>query len=147
MSTENEFERRLESHPHRPVPAAWREEILRAARTAAVTSPSSVASRPSMLSAIQSQLSGLFWPHPRVWASLGAVWLLLLAVNLAIHEPGPRQISGQTGPPSSQMRELLRQQEQMFTELAGLREGAEPDQPKSVAPRPRSQRHEDHLNA
>jgi hypothetical protein len=88
----------------------------------------------------------LLWPCPRAWAGLAAVWLTILAMNLATRDATPRHFARQS-PPSPQMRELLRQQQQLFAELVGAVEYREADRPKATAPQPRSSRREEFLNA
>jgi hypothetical protein len=147
MKTPEQFEQRLASQPQRPVPASWRQEILSAARAAAGCSSSQPSRRPRLLTTLQSQLRAFLWPQPGAWAALAAVWLLLLTVNLAMRDPAAPRFAGQNAPPSSQMLQMLRQQQLMLTELVGQGENPEADQPKPAAPRPRSQRHSDFINA
>ncbi|MCX7010899.1 MAG: hypothetical protein NTY53_27280 [Kiritimatiellaeota bacterium] len=66
----SEFEKKLMEQPLRQTPPAWRAEILREARTAAVQPSSVVTGWRSWL-----------WPAPKAWAALAACWLVLLAVN------------------------------------------------------------------
>ena len=87
----------------------------------------------------------LLWPHPAAWAALAGVWLVLLAVHFAAPETPPRSVASQS-PPSPQIRELLKQQEQLFAELVGPKENREAGRPKRVAPQPRSLRREEILN-
>jgi hypothetical protein len=84
----------------------------------------------------------LLWPHPAAWTALAGVWLVIFGVQLASREALPQSFARQL-PPSPQMRELLKQQEQMFAELVGPKENREADRPKSVAPQPRSSRREE----
>jgi len=88
----------------------------------------------------------LFWPHPKAWAALAGVWLVILGVQFGIRDESPRSFARQS-PPSPQVRELLKQQEQLFAELVGPKEHREAARPKSVAPQPRSSRREEILNA
>ena len=88
----------------------------------------------------------LLWPHPAAWAALAGVWLVLLAVHFAAPETPPRSVASQS-PPSPQIRELLKQQEQLFAELVGPKLNREADRPRTTAPQPRSSRREEILNA
>ena len=133
MSSEDKFEKRLQSLPQRQIPADWRKEILDAARSAALAD-----SRPSLPSTFNSKLSTLLWPHPVAWAGLAAVWLLVLGLNLASSDGSPSDMARQAAPPPAQIRELLKQQAQMLTELVGP--GPQPDRPKPAASRPHSRR-------
>ncbi len=147
MNDRDPFEERLRHQPLRPVPPAWRDEILRAARASAgpVTAP--VGPRSSWYSAIEARLSALLWPNPRAWAGLAAAWLVVLGLNFAAHEPARSQAASQAVPPSPQMRELLRQQEQLLAELIGPMDDTIADHPKPAAPQPHSQLREQFVNA
>ncbi|HWX22244.1 MAG TPA: hypothetical protein VN578_20270 [Candidatus Binatia bacterium] len=147
MNGEDQFERRLQRLPQRPVPHAWRDEILSATRAGEVPRPARVAPRPSLLSNIRYQLSTLLWPHPKAWGGLAALWLLVLGLNFATRESPQPQMARHAERPSPQIRELLKEQEQLFAELVGPIEKSEADRPKPAPPKPRSQRHEEFLNA
>lgn len=88
----------------------------------------------------------LFWPHPKAWAALAGVWLVMLGVQFTSRDESPRSFT-QLAPPSPQVRELLKQQERLFAELIGSKEHRQADRPKAVAPQPRSLRREEMLNA
>jgi hypothetical protein len=146
MKGEDQFERRLQNQTPRPVPPAWREEILRSARSAAASAPAPAGNGLSLPSTLSAWLGSLLWPHPRAWAGLAALWLIVAGLNLATHEPAGHEVAERPRRPSSQMRELLRQQEQLLAELVGPIGKAEADRPKP-APQPRSQRRDEFLNA
>jgi hypothetical protein len=80
------------------------------------------------------------------WAALAGVWLVMLGVQFFSHEASP-QVFARPGAPSRQMRELLKQQEQMFAELVGPRENRDAVRSKPAGPQPRSLRREEILNA
>jgi hypothetical protein len=143
MNSEDQFEKRLQNQPRRPVPPAWREGILSAARQAACERRSRPLSCPCLLSTLNSQLSALLWPHPRAWAGLAAIWLLVLGLDFAAREPFASEVAGRAAPPSPQMRKLLQQQEQLLAELVGPKEAHAADRPKPAAAQPRSQRREE----
>jgi hypothetical protein len=147
MNRADEFEEGLRQQPLRPIPSAWRRGILSAAREAASARLSPEVSRPSLLSSLSSRLSALLWPNPKAWAGLGAVWLLVLGLNLASREPGRQAVAQDAMPPSPQLRALLQQQEQLFAELVGPVERTVADRPKPSTPRPHSQRQEEFLRA
>jgi len=147
MNSDDQFEERLRRQTLRDVPAGWREEILSAAGCASGSSHASRVTHHSILSALRSQLSILLWPHPKAWAGLAVAWLVIIGVNFAMREPSAKDYALQTAPPSPQMRELLRQQGQLFAELVGPIEKPEADRPKPPAARPRSQCREEFLNA
>jgi hypothetical protein len=147
MNGEDQFEKRLQGQPQRPVPPAWREEILRAARAAAAPRPAPPVSGPSSSATVATWFWTLLWPHPRAWAGLAALWLVVFGLNLASREPSRQEMAGPPTRPSPQMRELLRQQEQLLAELVGPMGRVEAKRSKPVAPQPRSQRRDECLNA
>ncbi len=135
MNGEDPFERRLQREQQRPIPPSWRAEILSAAREAALSARTSHATEPSP---IVSWFLALLWPHPRAWAGLAAVWLVVVGLNLSSREPSPEQLASSPTPASPQQLELLRQQEQMFAELLGPLGRADADRAKPASPKPRS---------
>ena len=144
MNGEDQFEKRLERQPLRPMPPVWREEILSAARRLPIcthhASPFIAPRSRVVLSTLSAQLSSLLWPHPRAWAGLAAAWLLVLGLNFAAREPAG-ETARQVVPPSRQLRELLHEQEQLLAELIGPMESAVVDRPKPAAPRTAQLRH------
>ena len=145
MNTEDQFEQRLLRQPVKPIPSAWREEILSGAH-AASPRPSTLDPRPDVLSAIRHQLSVLLWPHPKAWAGLAAVWLVIFAVNFATADKTTvTAVNMQLA--STDMLKGVRHQEQLLAELNDQPESREAERPKVVPPRPRSQRREEILTA
>ncbi len=166
MNRDEHFEDRLAHVPQRPVPAAWREEILTAARAAAPrpVSAQTAGARGSVLSISRPQppkyirtdptrgrvLIAMLWPHPRAWAGLAAAWVLILVLTVAGRDPrdlAQTEMARQARPPSPELRELLRQQERLFAELTGRSDGVRPAAVRPPAAEPRSQRREDSFNA
>src|SRR5215468_1824404 len=117
MNSEEQFEQQLQRQPHRAVPREWRGEILSGARKAAASHDSAL--EPPLPRRLRTWLSALLWPHPRAWASLAFLWLVVLTLNFAAREPSPSHVSSQVTPPSRELRQLLQQQERLFAELAG----------------------------
>ena len=142
---ENQFEERLRRQPPRKVPVGWRNEILSAAR-AAGSRPSAPDPRPSLLSTLNQQLSTLFWPHSKAWAGLAAVWVVIFALQLTSRDP-TEIVARITPPPSPEMLMVLRQQKLLLAELVERPEPRAADQPKSVPPRPRSDRYRETCTA
>ena len=147
MNEPDPFEARLQRLAQRPLPEAWREQILGAARVASVSSPAPSRSGASWLSTLNSQLSTLLWPHPKAWAGLAAAWLVILGLNLATREPAPEQLARQATPPPPQLRQLLQEQNQLLSELLGPPEASPADRPKPAWAQPHSQLYERVLRA
>ncbi len=139
MNNQKDFEELIQRQTHRPIPPAWREEILSAAHQAAAPR---LANR-SLLSAIGVRLSALLWPHPIAWGGLAAVWLVVVGLDVVDMEPAPRHAARQEAQPASEMRKLWRQREQMLAELVGPFENTEAKPEKPPPSQPRSQRRED----
>ena len=145
MNTEDKLEQRLRRQPVRQIPSAWREEILSAARAATPRHPT-LDSRPGVFAIIRHQLSTVLWPHPKAWAGLAGVWLVILAVNFATADKTTRT-AGNIPLASADTIQGLRQREQFLAELNDRPEPREAERPKVVPPRPHSQRREEILNA
>ena len=135
----DDFEQKLQRQPLRQIPGEWREEILTAVELAAVTRHPSPATRPSWLSTLNHQLSTLLWPHPKAWAGLAAVWILILAVDFSPRDKTPG-LAEKSAPPSPEVIVELRQQQRMLAELIGSRDERDADRSKSFVPQPRSER-------
>ena len=144
MNRDDQFEKRLQRQPLREIPTAWREEILAAAEASRGPTPVRAFNFTSIL---KRCLRELLWPVPQAWAGLAALWLVILGVNFATREPSSQNLVHRVPPPSPQLRQLLRQQEQLLAELVGPPEGPEAHRFKPAAPQPRSQRREEFLNA
>jgi hypothetical protein len=139
MNDETEqFESRLSRQPLREIPSKWRGEILAAANSPAWRSEAGPA---SFFSTLNQQLSTLLWPHPRAWAGLAAVWVLILAVDFSMRDTSPR-IANKSLPPSPEVIVELKKQQLLLAELMGSREPLDADRQKSFAPKPRSERAE-----
>jgi len=102
MKNEDQFEQRLRRQPLRPMPPAWREEILAAAseyRRDAVSQPVS-----EDQAALLAGWRLIFTRLPIAWATLAALWIVLLSLNLMLPSPVVR-VAAQTSP-SAQMAAL-----------------------------------------
>jgi hypothetical protein len=78
------------------------------------------------------------WPHPRAWAGLAAVWILILAVDFSVRDKTP-VMAEKAAPPSQEVIVELKQQQRMLAELIGARDTSDADRSKLWAPQPRSQ--------
>lgn len=131
-----EFEQHLSHQQMRPIPAAWREEILAVAgRESWVKSRAHEQSRSSTLAA---RFSAFFWPHPMAWAGLAAIWILILAVDFSVRGKAP-VLAEKSGPPSPAVIAQLRQQQRLLVELMGPRDISDADRSKPLGPQPRSE--------
>jgi hypothetical protein len=83
-----------------------------------------------------------FWqesirPWRRIWAGMAAIWLVLLALNLATHET-PKLARHKTAPPDPELLAALREQQRL------MRQWFEPAEPPPASPPkipgPRSER-------
>ena len=130
----NNFEQRLRQVPPKALPPAWRAEILAAAEKALPAPPN----RPRVSPWKWTALRELFWPHPKAWAGLAAIWLVILGLHLAERGAAPAgaKISA---PPTPEMRAELRQQQQLLTELLGPPPVTDADRARSKFPQPRTQ--------
>jgi hypothetical protein len=139
------FEQRLASQPLKPIPADWRAEILRESRLAAgqknrLAAVASLAEE-NWLSTLNQKLSNLLWPHPKAWAGLAAVWVLILVMNFSTREPRP-VIAEKASPPSPELMAELKKQQLLFAELIGPTPPQDADRRKNPATGPRSERAE-----
>ena len=131
------FERRLKQQPLREIPADWRSQILAAAQPHAPR-PAPRASFWSTFNLQPSTFNLLLWPHPKAWAGLAAVWVLIIGLNLSQRDPAPRPGEKTSAPPVATLL-ALRQQQQLLAELSGSPEAAEADRPRSYVPKPHSE--------
>jgi hypothetical protein len=77
----------------------------------------------------------LFLPGRRIWSGLAGAWVLIIAVNLAQHDPSP---TGKAAPAPAMMS--FREQQRLMNELFADRlppGDAEP--PKTFSPKPRTE--------
>jgi hypothetical protein len=136
-----QFERRLNRQPMRQIPGEWREEILSAAERASRPAP-----RASFLSTLNHQLSTILWPHPKAWAGLAAIWMLIFAMDFSARDTSPA-VAEKFSRPSSEVIVELKQQQRMLAELIGPRDKSNVDRSKSLVPPPRSERRFEILTA
>jgi anti-sigma factor RsiW len=88
------------------------------------------------------------WQRSRwAWAGLAAVWVGILALNLAAREPDAPLMAGQEAPSASEMRFALKQKQLLMVELAITSEPVPAAKPKAAPPSPHSERRMETLNA
>ena len=142
MNDETEqFEQRLRRQTVKTIPVEWRVEILESARDAQAARHASRITHPSFLSTFHHQLSALLWPHPKAWAGLAAVWVIIFAVNFSVRD-GSSKLAAKSAPPSPEVVVELKKQQRMFAELVGANEPPDADRQKIFSPKPRSERTE-----
>jgi hypothetical protein len=133
-----DFEQRLQRQPLRQIPAGWRAEILAEARERQTIRHSPFVIRHSWPSTINHQLSTLLWPHPKAWAGMAAVWILIFAVDFSMRDTMP-VMAEKAAPPSPEVIVELKQQQRMLAELIGAGQAREAV-PARFLPQPRSER-------
>ncbi len=134
----DEFEKHLQRQPLRKVPDEWRAEILRIAES---SHPSTPDPRPSFLSTINHHLSTLLWPHPKAWAGLAAVWILIFSLHVTSRDSVPR-LADNAHAPTAEIVLNFRDQEKILAELIDNNEMPAADRPKRLPAQPHSERRE-----
>src|SRR5579872_3635724 len=104
----DDFEQKLQHQALRQIPAEWRSQILDAATSCHV----SRVTRHSFFSTLNHQLSTILWPHPKAWAGLAAVWILIFAVDFSIRDKSP-VLAEKSAPPSPEVVAELKQQQRL----------------------------------
>jgi hypothetical protein len=132
----NDLEQNLRRQPFRQVPANWRGEILSSAKDAALQSSTP---RGEWFSILKSQLSTLLWPNPKAWTGLAAIWIFIFTLHVA-NQDEVQVAKTKSTPPSPEVMLVLRQQQQLRAELVGVVEANDAERPKTLLPRPRSER-------
>ena len=97
-ANDDPFVRRLRAQRPAALPAHWRADILAAARLAAIPAPGT-----TRWQQIAAALGPWLWPHPRTYAVLSAVWLLILAFRLATPTPAPSAVAHRFATAAEQM--------------------------------------------
>jgi hypothetical protein len=129
----DDFEKQLAGTPLRAVPQEWRGEILSAVQR----------NRAGILAASPSAGSWwrqLLWPCPQAWAGLSAVWLVICGLHLVAGAEPRAAVQVTATSNSPELRALLAEQHQLFTELLPLPATAPTRRSHEPADRPRSQR-------
>ena len=129
----NEFEQRLRSVPVKPLPGNWRAEILAAAAAAQPSPVHRVNDALTWRARLTAAWRSLFWPHPRSWAGLAAVWVIIAILHFSQRDDSP-VLAEKSAPPTPEMLADLRQQQQMLAELLGPHGAGEADRPKKTGP-------------
>jgi hypothetical protein len=147
MSDELEqFEQRLRRQPLTSVPPEWRAEILAAARARQPQSACRTAPASSARAAFRDRLAAWLWPHPKAWAGVAAVWIVIAILQFSLRDEPAVRLAARPAPPSPELVAELRQQQKMFAELMGPAEVSPIDRQRSLFPRPRSERDLDRVS-
>src|SRR5882724_2346283 len=120
----DDFEERVRRQPLRELPPQWRREILSSAIHATPRA------RASAVTNLRAQLSALLWPCPQAWAGLAVIWLGLLVVNFAVTDK-TETVAKRKIPAATQMM-VLREQQQILTELIEPHQSPAMDRPKRL---------------
>jgi hypothetical protein len=127
----DEFENQLRRQAVRPVPTMWRDEILVAAKAAAVLDSHAA---PAVSTPWWREW---LWPSPQAWAGLAAAWIVIAVLN-ATTEPRPVDMAKQVPLPSADTEATLAAQRRELARL--LDNPIEPaPPPKTGPPGPRSE--------
>ena len=130
----DDFEKQLQRQALQPPPAAWREQILQAARSSVpVASPSA-----AKCFSLATWWRELILPARYAWGALVAVWIVIAAVSLATRENTP--LVAKAAPATHPVERALQAQQQLRAELIGQFEPSDVDRPKAIRISPRSER-------
>jgi hypothetical protein len=134
--TPEEFEKQLECQPLRPVPAAWRVDILKAAH-AASSQPAhepSPASGALFIRVVLVLWRELIFPCRRIWAGLAAVWMVILVLNMPGGEKHA-ELATISSPPDKQVLAVLREQREILAQFIEPMMPSPAIRPKTPGPR------------
>ncbi|HEU6447653.1 MAG TPA: hypothetical protein VFV23_04365 [Verrucomicrobiae bacterium] len=129
----NEFEKKLSQQPLKQIPAEWRAEIIACASSQSNRTRSQTSRMP-----VLRILHEFFWPNPKAWAGLAAVWIFIFALNVSVRDKSPA-VAEKASPPSPEALVQLKQQREMFAQLIGANEPRVADRQKIISPKPRSE--------
>jgi hypothetical protein len=83
---------------------------------------------------------------PKIWATLAAAWVVILALNLTAREPGVAVAASVKVPSAAEIRLVLKQRETLMSELALGPEAEPAEKPKPTPPGPQSARRSEMVN-
>jgi hypothetical protein len=107
----SDFENHLGKQPIKPVPADWKNDILREAHRSA---PQQVRDA-SAFESLRNWLRDLLWPSPAAWGGLAALWAVLLAIG-SIPAGENAEMLGSSTPLTPRQVELVKQQKEWLRE-------------------------------
>ncbi|MEY4918382.1 MAG: hypothetical protein RL616_2295 [Verrucomicrobiota bacterium] len=117
--------------------AAPKLDAIRQSTVAAMTGHRSTANSTATTTLFQTLWQELILPSRRLWSGLATVWLLILAVNLAQHDPSSADKMVASAPAMMSFREQQRWMTELFADRSMPVE-AEP--PKTFSPKPRTEK-------
>lgn len=129
----DDFEKKLERQPMRPVPAEWRGQILREAVAAVSDNRSSVQSKRRSETAATVWWHEWLWPRPMAWASLAAAWVIIAMLHAAT--PAAPLVAQQPPPSRETMQRVAEQRRELARLLDFPAETATPQRSKPSEPR------------
>lgn len=135
----DDFEKQTQRQSLAPLPAAWREEILTAAR--AHLPAKNVSRDPGLPAGWRALLSRI----PVAWGAVAAIWLVMIGANWLVSGPGGTVSSG-ASPGRAMVTAWSVQRIQaslLASGLPDLPEIAPPRENPPAPPRPRSDRRRD----
>jgi len=86
------------------------------------------------------------WPHPKAWAGLAAVWVVIFGLQLAARDAAPA-LAQSSATLSPQAVATLQEQRRLLAELIDQSAPVEAAPRKSFPPRPRSEARREILDA
>jgi len=129
------FEQHLRRQTPREIPASWRDPILSAAQVAPARD---LSLRESARLTFRERLNAWLWPHPIAWSALAACWVVILAVNLSLHEPAP-VMAKKSAPMAPDTLAELKRERILLAEVEGLSEPPDVDRAKKSPLQPRTE--------
>jgi hypothetical protein len=136
----DEFEQDVQRRTIRPVPAEWRTEILRIAKSVAADTNHVPRTIPSLLSSINHHLSSLLWPSPLAWGGLAALWMVAAVfIYASSGDSEHARVEANANSPSTELKMALREQRRTLAQLLESPEMPVAEPPKSFVPRPRGE--------
>jgi hypothetical protein len=148
MKAEDQFENSLTRQRLRTPPTEWREEIFESAFQAkrgnrgneAAGARNAQSGLSLVTSAATRVFSQLLWPSRKAWAGLVAIWVVIIGFIIASGDSDEKRVVSRFERSSPLVRELLREQNQLFVELSGGMDQAEPIETRRDQRGPRSGR-------
>ena len=124
----DDFESQLERMSLKPLPASWREAILRGAQRA--NTPAEPTQAPGDA---RFRWRELLWPHPQAWAGLAAVWVIILVFHVS-SRPSAGALSPMTEIARQHTQRALKEEQRLLSEWLFHAPVPVAEPPKSAPP-------------